>query len=86
MQVIPIEKEIPNQQQALPYEQVSNIIENSQSFAVFDCICKKEKHLLNEAISMIRKLPEEIVPSPKDEMEWYEKRAIERGVDISRFK
>lgn len=48
MQVIPIEKEIPNQQQALHYEQVSNIIENSQSFAVFDCVCKKEKHLLDE--------------------------------------
>lgn len=46
MQVIPIEKEIPNKQQALSYEQVSNIIENSQSFAVFDCICKKEKKLL----------------------------------------
>ena len=226
MQVIPIEKEIPNKQQALPYEQVSNIIENSQSFAVFDCICKKEKHLLDdgcdkpleictayapipgafddrdhfrslskteayavlnkaeeaglvhltwnvesghfficnccgcccgvlrsinelgidaanvinsyyfaeinpdecavcgtckdercqvnaieegddayrvirekcigcglcvttcpsEAISMIRKLAEEIDPPPKDEMDWYEKRAIERGVDISRFK
>jgi len=46
MQAIPIEKEIKNKQIALPYEQVSNIIENSQSFAVFDCICKKEKHLL----------------------------------------
>jgi len=226
MQVIPVEKEIPNKQQALPYEQVSNIIENSQSFAVFDCICKKEQHLLDngcdkpleictayapipdafddrdhfrslskteayavlnkaeeaglvhltwnvenghfficnccgcccgvlrgindlgidassvinsyyfaeinpdecavcgtckdercqvnaieegddayrvvpekcigcglcvttcpsEAISMIRKQPEEIVPPPKDEMDWYEKRAIERGVDISKFK
>ena len=40
----------------------------------------------SEAISMKRKLPEEIVPPPKDEMDWYEKRAIERGVDISRFK
>jgi electron transport complex protein RnfB len=48
MQVIPVEKEIPNKQQALSYEQVSNIIENSQSFAVFDCICKKEKRLLDE--------------------------------------
>lgn len=48
MQVIPIQKEIPNQQQALPYEQVSTIIENSQSFAVLDCICKKEKRLLGE--------------------------------------
>ena len=46
MQVVPVEKEIQGKQIALPYEQVSNIIENSQSFAVFDCICKKEKHLL----------------------------------------
>lgn len=48
MLVVPVEKEIPNIQQALHYEQVSNIIENSQSFAVFDCICKKEKHLLDD--------------------------------------
>jgi NAD-dependent dihydropyrimidine dehydrogenase PreA subunit len=47
MQVIPIEKEIPNKQQSLSYEQVSHIIENSQSFAVFDCVCKKEKKLLD---------------------------------------
>ena len=47
MQVIPIEKEIPNKQQALSYEQASTIIENSQSFAVSDCVCKKEKRLLD---------------------------------------
>jgi Fe-S-cluster-containing hydrogenase component 2 len=47
MQVVPIEKEISGQQVALPHEQVSTIIESSQSFAVFDCICKKEKHLLD---------------------------------------
>ena len=226
MQVIPVEKEIPNKQQALSYEQVSNIIENSQSFAVFDCICKKEKRLLDEgcdkpleictgyapipgvfdnsdryraiskndayailnkaeeaalvhltwnvesghyficnccgcccgvlrsinelginasdvinsyyfaqinpdecdacgtckdercqvnaieerdgfneiirekcigcglcistcpseAISLIRKQPEEIVPPPKNEMDWYDKRAIERGIDFSKYK
>jgi NAD-dependent dihydropyrimidine dehydrogenase PreA subunit len=226
MQVIPIEKEIPNKQEALSYEQVSNIIENSQSCAVFDCICKKEKRLLDdgcdkpleictayapipgvfddadryraiskadaygvldkaedaglvhltwnvesghfficnccgcccgvlkainelginasdvinsyyfakinpdecdacgtckdercqvnaiqeeddvykiirekcigcglcvttcptEAISLVRKQPEEIVPPPKDEMDWYEKRGIERGVDFSKYK
>jgi len=48
MQVVPVEEEIPNKQQSLPYEKVSNIIENSQSFAVFECICKKEKHLLGK--------------------------------------
>ncbi|MBI9084861.1 MAG: 4Fe-4S binding protein [Desulfobacterales bacterium] len=46
MHVIPVEKEIPNKQQSLHYEQVSNIIESSLSFSVFDCICKKKKHLL----------------------------------------
>lgn len=46
MQVVPIEKEIQGKQTTLSYEQVSTIIENSQSFAVFDCICKKENHLL----------------------------------------
>jgi NAD-dependent dihydropyrimidine dehydrogenase PreA subunit len=48
MQVIPVQKEIPNKQLALPYEQVSNIIESSLSHAVFDCICKKEKRLLDQ--------------------------------------
>jgi NAD-dependent dihydropyrimidine dehydrogenase PreA subunit len=48
MQVVPVEKEIHAKQQTLHYEQVSNIIENSQSFAVFDCICKKEKRLLDK--------------------------------------
>jgi len=43
--VIPIEKEIENTQATLPYEQVSTIIENGQSFAVNECICKKEKDL-----------------------------------------
>lgn len=48
MQVIPIEKEIENTQASLPYEQVSTIIENGQSFAVNECICKKEKGLADE--------------------------------------
>lgn len=48
MQVIPIEKEIKAKQEALPYEKVSTIIENSQSRMYFDCICKKEKKLVGE--------------------------------------
>jgi ferredoxin len=48
MQVIPIESEIKGEHQALSYERVSNIIENSQSFMYFDCICKKEKALMGE--------------------------------------
>ncbi len=47
-QIIPIEKEIPYKQESLPYEQVSNIIENSQAIAVLECICKKEKRIIGE--------------------------------------
>jgi electron transport complex protein RnfB len=48
MQVIPIEKEISVKQEALAYEQVSNIIENSQSFMVNECVCKKDQELLGK--------------------------------------
>jgi Pyruvate/2-oxoacid:ferredoxin oxidoreductase delta subunit len=46
MQVVPVEQEIPINQEALPYERVSSIIENGKSFLLNDCICKKEKQLL----------------------------------------
>ncbi|MCX5853673.1 MAG: hypothetical protein NTZ24_03630 [Deltaproteobacteria bacterium] len=47
MQVLPIEEKITLQQEALPYEKVSTIIENGQSFLVNECICKKERGLLD---------------------------------------
>jgi ferredoxin len=48
MQVVPIENEIQNMQEALPFEKVSSIIEQGKSFAVNECICKKEKALLDK--------------------------------------
>ncbi len=47
MQVVPIENEIPSKQEALPYEQVSTLIENAQSFMVNPCICKKEQGIMD---------------------------------------
>lgn len=47
MKIVPIEEEIPSDQMSMPYEQVSAIIEAGQSFAVADCICKKEHELLD---------------------------------------
>jgi Fe-S-cluster-containing hydrogenase component 2 len=47
MQVIPIEREIPAKHEALTYQKVSSIIENGQSFAVNECICKKEQGVLD---------------------------------------
>ena len=55
MQVVPVEKEISGRQEALAYEQVSHIIENSRSFMVFDCICKKEKRLLGKGCDKPRR-------------------------------
>jgi Na+-translocating ferredoxin:NAD+ oxidoreductase subunit B len=46
MQVVPVEKEIPVQQETLTYERVSSVIEKGKSFLVNECICKKEKGLL----------------------------------------
>lgn len=46
-QVVPIEKEISNKQVAMPHEQISKIIENSQSFRIFQCVCKHEQELLD---------------------------------------
>jgi H+/Na+-translocating ferredoxin:NAD+ oxidoreductase subunit B len=39
-----------------------------------------------EAIKLVRKQPEELVPPPKNEMAWFDERARARGVDISPFK
>jgi H+/Na+-translocating ferredoxin:NAD+ oxidoreductase subunit B len=46
MQVLPIEKQIAVEQETLPYEKVSSLIDQNQSFLVNDCICKKEQGLL----------------------------------------
>ena len=48
MQVLPIEKFISQGQKALPYQQASNIIENGKSFMVNECICKKEKGIMDK--------------------------------------
>lgn len=47
MQVVPIEKELPVHQEALTYQQVSSLIEQSRSFMVNECICKKSQGLLD---------------------------------------
>jgi electron transport complex protein RnfB len=48
MQVLPIEKEIAVQQESLPYERVSALIDRNEAFLVNECICKKEKGLLGK--------------------------------------
>lgn len=48
MHVVPVKKELENSQAAMAFEQVSAIVEQGKSFAVNECICKKEKALLGE--------------------------------------
>ncbi len=48
LKVVPIEKEIPANSIIEPYERVSSLVENAKSWAVGDCICKKEKMILGE--------------------------------------
>lgn len=40
----------------------------------------------SEAIRLVRKPPEEVVPPPKDEEAWFEERGRQRGVDFSAYK
>lgn len=48
MKIVPVEEEIASDQESMPYEQVSAIIEAGKSFAVADCICKQEHGLLGD--------------------------------------
>jgi len=64
MQVVPVEKEIAAEHSALTYEKVSTIIENSKSFAVADCICKKEKALLDKRCDRTMQVCMAMAPIP----------------------
>ncbi|MFO7560646.1 MAG: 4Fe-4S binding protein [Desulfobacterales bacterium] len=64
MQVVPIEEELRNDQESLPYERVSAIIDAGQSFAVNECICKKEKRLLDEGCDKPSEVCLAIAPVP----------------------
>ncbi len=64
MQVVPVEKEIRAAHEAIPSQQVSNIIEKGQSFAVADCICKKEKHMLDKGCEKPLEVCMGIAPVP----------------------
>lgn len=64
MHIVPIEEELKNPQEAMPYERVSAIIEKGNSFAVNECICKKEKALLGEPCDRPTEVCLAIAPVP----------------------
>lgn len=48
MKVVPIEQEIPGGSVIEPYESAARLIESGKSWAVGECVCKKEKGVLGE--------------------------------------
>ncbi len=46
--VVPVEKSIQVNTEVLPYERASQMIEASQAWGVWDCICRKQRNLLGE--------------------------------------
>jgi len=64
MHVLPVEEELESDSQALPFDQVSAIIEKGKSFAVTDCICKKEHELMGEPCTKPMEVCLSIAPVP----------------------
>lgn len=48
VRVYPVEEAIPDKINILPFEQVSELVERAQAWAVSDCICRKEKELVGK--------------------------------------
>ncbi len=48
VRVYPIEQTLDDEMTVLPFEKVSNMVENAAAWAVSDCICRKEKKIAGE--------------------------------------
>ena len=46
--VIPVEEAIPFELEIFPHEKASDLLENAKSWAVRDCICRVQQHLLDQ--------------------------------------
>ncbi len=64
MKVIPVSEGVDAKDTVLTHDQVSAIIENGQSFAVADCICKKEKAILGQRCDKPMEVCLAIAPVP----------------------
>jgi Na+-translocating ferredoxin:NAD+ oxidoreductase subunit B len=64
MQVLPVEEEIRGVHEALPFEKISALIEQSQSFRVMDCVCKKKMMLTGHACDRSMQVCMAMAPIP----------------------
>lgn len=72
MRVLPVEKEIESDVTVEPYQKITHYIENAQSWAVGECICKKEKRMLGEGCDNPIEVCISVAPVPNffDEYFW----------------
>lgn len=64
MHVAPVEKDIHADHISLHYQQISSIIEKGRSFAVSECICKKEMDMLDNPCKKLTEVCMAIAPVP----------------------
>jgi len=48
IRIYPVEQTIGDELTVLPFEKVSNMVENAQAWAIADCVCRKEKKIAGE--------------------------------------
>ena len=78
MQTLTVEEAIPSNQEALPYEKVSTIIEKGKSFRVNECVCRKERGLLGNPCDRPSEVCLAIAPVPGYFEQFDEGRVISR--------
>lgn len=64
MRTIPVGQELSPSQQTMPYDRVSTILESGHSFAVNDCVCKKEERLLGHSCEYPLEVCLSVAPIP----------------------
>ncbi len=64
MKVLPVGRGVNARQEAMSRGRVSEIIEKAQSFALADCICKKEKALVGQPCDKPREVCLAVAPYP----------------------
>lgn len=78
MQVVPIEEKIPVHHQALPFQQVSAIVEKGKRFRVNQCICRQDQGLLGHHCKKPQETCLGIVTEPDSAM------IVDWGRDVSK--
>ena len=64
MRTIPVGVSLNPVQQTMPYDQVSGILEKGESFAVNDCVCKKEERLVGNECDFPLEVCLSVAPIP----------------------